>query len=103
MKFDFTKSWNELSTDEKIEFDKKCGKAVMKSVSSFSDRFNVEIGKCADMMTWNTESEWNAKHKTAERKLLVAQAKTELKTCKTEEAAEAVKKRLAEKLNIIGY
>ena len=103
MKFDYTKPWNELSTEEKTAFDKKCGKSVMKGVSDFADRFNVEIGNCADLMTWNGEAEWNAKHKTAVRKALVAQAKTDLKTCKTVEEAEAVKKTLALKLENVGF
>lgn len=103
MKTDFTKSWDDISKEEQAKFDLKCGKAVMKSVSQFADTHNIDVSNCADLMTWNAEREWNAKHITAVRKALVTQAKMDLKTCKTVEEAEAVRNNLAAKLEIVGF
>lgn len=60
MEQDFTKTWEELSEEEKAAWEETCKKKAVKSWKVHCKRFGYVFS--ADVVTWNAESEWNGQY-----------------------------------------
>ncbi|MFA7169907.1 MAG: hypothetical protein WC178_03565 [Candidatus Paceibacterota bacterium] len=63
MEQDFTKTWEELSGEEKAAWEETCKNKAVKSRKTYCKRFGYIFS--ADIVTWNAESEWNGQYSKA--------------------------------------
>lgn len=102
-KFDFTKSWTELSNEEQTSWDQKCQRSQIRKIKSFAKRMNIDFTGCSDLCVIDSVSEWNEKHIKTLRNNCVAKYKPLLKSATTLEEYNRLYKESAIELEAIGF
>lgn len=103
VKFDYTKSWNDLSEGEQKAWDSKCQKAQTRKIKEFAKIQGIDFANCSDLCVVDSVSEWNEKHIKTLRNNCTARYKPLMKCATNLEDYNRLFAECAKELEVIGF